>query len=58
MEVDLEYVLWDNLEERVAAMGVLHEESLASSPSPSNELFRDLFERMAEDVIRASPLSS
>jgi len=57
-EVDLEYVLWDNRTQEVAASGLLHEEVYTSSPNPSNEMFKALFGRLADEVVRNSPLSS
>lgn len=56
IEVDLEYVLWDNRGQEVAAVGVVHEEAYTSSPNASNEIFKSLFERVAAEVIRNSPL--
>ncbi len=56
VEVDLEYVLWDNQNQEVVASGRLHEESYTNSPSVSNEIFKELFEKMADDVVRRSPL--
>jgi len=56
VEVDLEYVLWDNRNEVVAASGRLHEESATNSPHASSELFRGLFQKMAEEIVRHSPL--
>jgi hypothetical protein len=58
VELDLEYVLWDNQRQEIAAFGRLHQESQTSSPHPSSELFKSLFEKMAEEVIRTSPLTS
>ncbi|MBT8396689.1 MAG: hypothetical protein HKO65_10270 [Gemmatimonadetes bacterium] len=58
VELDLDFVLWDNQNEEVAAAGRLHEESSTSSPHLSSEIFQDLFEKMAEDVVRNSPIGS
>ncbi len=57
VEVDLEFILWDNRNQEVAAAGRLHEESSTSSPHLSSEIFQDLFEKMAEEVVRKSPLT-
>lgn len=56
VEVDLEYILWDNRNQEVAANGRLHEGSQTSSPFPSSQLFKGLFEKMAEEVVRNTPL--
>lgn len=58
VELDLEYVLWDNRNQKVAASGRLHEESATSSPHPSSEVFRGLFAKMAEEVVQNTPLTS
>lgn len=58
VEVDLEYVLWDNHSQEVVASGRLHEEAQTSSPHPSSELFKRLFEKMATEVVRRTPLNS
>lgn len=58
VELDLEYVLWDNHSQEVVASGRLHEESQTSSPHPSSELFKRLFEKMAAEVVRRTPLNS
>lgn len=57
VEVDLEYILWDNRNQEVAASGRLHEESYTNSPHPSSEIFKDLFQRMAAEVVRNTPLT-
>ncbi len=57
VELNLEYVLWDNRNQEVAAYGRLHQESATSSPHPSSELFKRLFEKMAEEVVQKSPLT-
>jgi len=57
VEIDLEYVLWDNRNQEIAAYGRLHEESRTSSPHPSSELFRNLFLKMAEDIVKNSPFN-
>jgi hypothetical protein len=56
-EVELEYVLWDNRTQEIAALGRLHEATPTSTPHPSSDLFKELFERMAEEVVRNSPLT-
>jgi hypothetical protein len=57
VEVHLEYILWDNQNQEVAAYGRLHQESQTSSPHPSSEIFKELFQKMAEEIVRNSPLS-
>ena len=58
VELDLEYVLWDNRTQEVAAFGQLHEEAYTNSPHPSSEIYKGLFEKMAEEVVRNTPLTS
>ena len=58
VEVDLEYILWDNKNQEIAAHGRLHEQSQTSSPHASSDLFKDLFEKMAEKIVQNSPLTS
>jgi len=57
VELDLEHALWDNRNQAVAACGRLHEESYTNSPHPSSEIFKGLFEKMAEEVVRNTPLT-
>jgi len=57
VEVDLEYLLWDNRNQKVAAYGKLHEDAITSSPHAASGLFRELFERMAEEVVKNTPLT-
>jgi hypothetical protein len=57
-EVDVEYVLWDNRNQEVVASGKVHEESYTSSPDPSNTIFKELFEKVAAEVVRNSPLEA
>jgi hypothetical protein len=58
VEVDLEYILWDNRNQEIAAHGRLHEEAQTSSPHASSMLFKNLFEKMAEDLVRETLLTS
>jgi hypothetical protein len=57
VEVDLEYVLWDNRKQEVAGFGKLHAASYTNSPDPSSALFKEIFEKMAEEVVQNTPLT-
>jgi hypothetical protein len=57
VEVELEYVLWDNKNQEIAASGRLRERTSTNSPHASSDLFKAVFEKMADEVIRNSPLT-
>ena len=54
--MSLEYVLWDNESQEIAASGRLREELSTNSPHASSQAFKDLFGRMAETIVRETPL--
>lgn len=57
VDLDLDYLLWDNRNQEVAAYGKLHEDAITSSPHAASGIFRELFQRMAEEVVKSTPLS-
>lgn len=55
-KVGVEYLLWDNQNQKLAAYGKLSEERSLQNDSISNTTYKEIFEYFAELIIQKSPI--